>query len=320
MDRERVVALCKLAEEGLRKGVSSRRYNVIAPPSSFRASEVGVACARYLYHSRVDWAKKPGVDDRLAGIFAQGTDCEKAVVRDFLDSEEWGWEEGQVTVQDADLDLTGHIDGTLVHLASGMRFPAEIKSSEPNTWKTINSFRDLFERALWLRRWATQILVYLYLKGEPAGVIIIRNKSTRETKVLGVIHDDWVPELIRTQNRIVAARDAMKARTPPPALPEDARLCRDCWCRTAVVCPGGPTYQGNNLLIADDLSELAERIVAARNARDDYETARKELRERLDALEMTRDEGEKVVVAGERNIHVIVTKSARGPRVSVEVE
>ena len=79
MDRETVVVLCKLAEEGLRQGVLSRLHNVITPPSSFRASEVGTACARYLYHARVDWAKKPGIDARLAGIFAQGTDCEKAV-------------------------------------------------------------------------------------------------------------------------------------------------------------------------------------------------------------------------------------------------
>jgi hypothetical protein len=315
-----VVALCKLAEEGLQKGVASRIRNVIAPPSSFRASEVGTACARYLYHARVDWARKPGIDPRLAGIFAQGTDCEKAVTRDFLDSDDWVLEEGQVSVQDADLDLTGHIDGALIHLKTGARLPVEIKSSEPNTWKTINSFRDLFEKALWLRRWAAQILVYLYLKGEPVGLIIIRNKSTRETKVLGVVLDDWMDELVKVQNRIVAARDAMRAGLPPPAEPEDPRLCRNCWARTAVVCPGGPTYQGNNLLIADELAELAERIVVAKEARDGYESARKELRERLDALEMTKEEGEKIVVAGERNIHVVVTKFAKGPRVSVDVE
>ena len=315
-----MVVLCKLAEEGLRQGVLSRLHNVITPPSSFRASEVGTACARYLYHARVDWAKKPGIDARLAGIFAQGTDCEKAVTRDFLDSDEWTLEEGQVSVQDADLDLTGHIDGTLIHLKTGARLPAEIKSSEPNTWKTINSFRDLFGKALWLRKWAAQILVYLYLKGEPVGVIIIRNKSTRETKVLGVMLDDWMDELVKVQNRIVRAKNAMKVLAPPAAEPEDPRLCRDCWARTAVVCPGGPTYQGINMLIANDLAELAERIVVAKEARDAYESARGKLRERLDALEMTKDEGEKIIVAGKRNIHVVVTKSAKGPRVSVEVE
>lgn len=257
------------------------RHAGVLKPAGFRASEAGVLCARYQYHARVDWAKRPAPDERLAHVFHLGQELEEYVLS-LVREVGVRVVKAQVAGADADLDLVGHVDGFAV--LGGKEVPLEVKSVNEHHWAAIRSWADLAsESRPYMMRWALQLPIYMYLHGHEEGLYLLLNKATGEVKELAVTIEEAWPLLERANEVLVGAREAIAAGTPPEPKPWTAAYCGSCWVRQAGLCPGAQVAPPAEVDL-DAVAEAAAVVAETREAHQRYEAAQKALSAALSGL------------------------------------
>ena len=85
-----------------------------SPCNSNRASSLGGDCERQAVYDRINWKNAERPSDELIIIFGEGDKHELAVLRDLVDA---GLEvqEQQVSLDCKEHEITGHIDGVVIH-------------------------------------------------------------------------------------------------------------------------------------------------------------------------------------------------------------
>lgn len=248
-----------------------QRTGGVYKPSAFRASEAGHMCARYHYHCRADWDKRPAPSPKLAAIFALGQELESYVLRQLA---EVGVRvvKTQVSAEDRDLELIGHVDGFIENGTESI--PIEVKSVNQFDWQAINSWSDLVtERSPYLIRWALQLPLYMYLHGCNTGLYLLINKQSGQLKELAVgIEEAW-PLLEQAEKHLRKAQAALKAGVPPEPEPWSKALCRFCWAKEVGLCPGASSEV--SVEVTEDLEEAVRTMVETREAHRRYEQAQK---------------------------------------------
>jgi len=171
-----------------------------------RASEAGwtAECLRFLVLARLQPQDRFPVDIGLQRIFDEGNKQEKLMR---MELEEAGFEiiQTQRDLYWEPLQLSGHIDGLIV--LEGKEIPIEIKSCNPNIFRTISKithFKQLLESSkIWLRHYPAQIMLYMLLMDKDKGIILFKDKSTGQKHQINVDLDyEYTEQILKGLEKV----------------------------------------------------------------------------------------------------------------------
>ena len=214
------------------------------PVRSNRASDMGHECLRYLVLNRTRWQEKSLHDARLQMIFDLGHVFEDVVMGDLREAgfkvleqqRPFSWDEYQIT---------GSIDGKL--LIDGVAIPMEVKSSSPYVFKTIETIEDMkHHKYHYMRKYISQLTLYLLMGNQERGVFLFVNKSTGEVKDIWLDLDYALGEQLLQKAETINHHIAEGTLPEPMAYDED--ICTDC--PYAHICM--PERIGKEVELVDD--------------------------------------------------------------------
>lgn len=253
------------------------------PVNANRASELGVPCVRYHVFNRTRWQEKSLHNVGLQMVFDMGNEIERITMKDlaeagidvFEQQRSFDWKEYQIT---------GHIDGMVS--VDGKLYPLEIKSCSPYVFKAINSINDLTHgKYSYLRKYPTQLNLYMLMKGIEQAVFIFKDKSSGAYKEIWMELDYDLGE--ETLKRAEAVNQHIKDGTVPEG------INNDLWCSGcafAHICL--PVQIGKEVEIdTGELATLLDRMEELKPAVDEYG----ELDDQVKAL----TEGKDKILAGD---------------------
>jgi CRISPR/Cas system-associated exonuclease Cas4 (RecB family) len=257
--------------ESKRKKISSY------PVHSNRASDLGNPCVRYHVYNRTRWAEKSLHDVGLQYVFDLGNDFEQIALKELAEA---GIKiiEQQRSFEWKDYQITGHVDG-LVQVNGGA-YPIEIKSMSPFVFDSIQDINSLTKgKYAYLRRYPTQLNLYMLMKGIDKAVFLFKNKSTGAYKEVWMSLDYELGE--ETLQRAEAINAHVKAGTLPDRIADDSQ-CNDC--PFLHICL--PDHVGQEVEIdAGDLSEKLDRMEALKPAKQEYEEIDAEVKKAVEGRE-----------------------------------
>ena len=250
------------------------------PHPNNRASEAGHPCVRFLVLSRTDQDKKVLHDVGLQRIFDEGNLQEDAVMRALADA---GLRvvEQQRPFEWPKFKLTGRIDGVIA--LNGNYIPLEIKSSSPNVFpdnKETAPEDMVRSRYPWVRKYPAQILLYMLMSGQDAGVMLFKNKTNGETCQkefhLTTTNLEYAESVLK---KLEAVNDHVAAGTLPAL--ERCDDCKGCGFAKTVCFPGQDYGPGIDILSDPELEAKLERRAEVKPFADEYEVLDKEVKESL---------------------------------------
>lgn len=230
-------------------------------PTSHWASNAGHPCEFYLWGRLVHWDKLSQPDTGLLGIFRNGRDTEEAILADLREA---GYEtlKAQQGFEDKRLRLRGKVDTFLRkphHPILGTARPVEVKSMHPAIFETVHGFRDLMDsRKAHLRKYPGQVLSYGWLTGEPLVGLVLRDKSSRATRVIWAWVEDWLDELEAMVSRLERVNVRLDSGEPPEPIGYSADLCE--YCEVGGLCPAMLARQGTGSVALLDNASLDSKL------------------------------------------------------------
>lgn len=223
-------------------------HRKVSPRRMNWASEAGWVddCLRRLVLVRTEHAALEPPPFQLQSIFDQGHLQHSLLKHELWDA---GWElvESERAETWDKFELTGRIDGKVVRQGqSRPRFPIELKSSSPQIFasltrcKTVEDLLD--QRLIWIRHYPAQLMLYLLLMNQDAGILLVKDKSSglkhQINAYLSYSYAEHILKSLEEVNQRVAARE------PPPAVRVEA--CGRCEFQNSVCFTGkdyGPGFE-----------------------------------------------------------------------------
>lgn len=263
------------------KQSKSEQWPVVAN----RASEMGHPCVRYLVLNRTHWQEKTLPDPRLLLVFDLGNILETAVIRDLRDAGV-NVNEQQRAFQWKEYHITGSIDGTIV---DGRKvYPLEIKSCSPFVFDKLNSITDMVQsRYLYMRKYPTQLNLYMLMKEQETALFIFKNKVSGAMKEIWMDLDYNLGE--QTLQKAEEINHHVEAGTLPEPIEWDDSICSECGYLH--VC--NPVRTGKEVEILDD-EEMLELLIK----RESLQAYAKEFEE-IDSVLKERLEGRDKLLIGD---------------------
>jgi len=266
----------------------------VFPPRSNRASEIAHPCTRYLVldRTRGDEARPPSPE--LQAIFELGKLIERATVSELIRELgiEWVW--AQRPFNDDELQVGGMLDGG-VELGHREVLPGEIKSTQGTIFDSIRpgieGLHDMLNNRNWMvRKWVGQMIMYLHLTGERAGLMVIRDKWFWRIRVVPVIAELVQPEMKRLVEKAKTVNQHIADGTVPGRIDYKEAVCGRC--KLKMVCM--PDLQGEGLDVVAD-----EKLVELMHERDELENQFRRFKEVDEAVKAAiRSLGREVIIGG----------------------
>jgi len=270
--------------EKIRAGILAAREEW--PVRSNRASEIGNPCIRYLYYMRTAWKERPLPDVGLLEIFEEGN-VQERTVDEMLRKFGLGLNQQQRSIDLIAYEISGSIDGSTCPRLEDewpdwpreengalMWVPTEIKSMSPWIWDTINSYEDIVNSDKhWIRKYPSQLQVYLWGMEKPVGVLILKNKVTYRIK------DIWVPLDYTLGDQIMEKAKAVNEAIAKGEAPDrnESSQCRQCAFN--VICqPLITTGAGAEIFEDPELEEALNLRAENAAAKSDYDRADRKLK------------------------------------------
>lgn len=272
----------KDAVERLRIGVEraiERRIRV-GPCHTNRASQIGFPCIRELVYERARWGnkRKPSVELQL--IFDQGRAAETFAVQRLREA---GIEiiEQQRPFEDKNLQLTGHIEGTMI--INGVSYLFEIKSMHPYQYSRIDVWQDFLKHPIYCK-WPAQGQMYMYLAEVPEMIFIIVDKGTGQMKFLPMEIDLEYCETLLQKIELVNAYVAEDKL--PDRIEWDSQICGR-YCDFYHICCPAIKGEGTKILDNDLLEEMLEHRAQLQPVKKEYEEVDKAIAKKIEGVENT---------------------------------
>lgn len=245
------------------------------PCHTNRASELGHPCLRYLVFNRTRWSEKVLHDVGLQFVFDLGNSIEDLVIRDLKDA---GFQviEQQRSFEWPRYQISGHIDGKI--LIDGVAYPLEIKSVSPFIYESINSVSDMHKsKYLHVRKYPSQITLYLLMDSKERGVMLLKNKSTGRLKEIWFDLDYELGESL-LQKAEAVNRHIAEGTIPEPIEWDDS-ICPEC--PFLHICT--PERIGKEIEVINDdgLLELLQRWDSLKPMAREFEEVDRILKEKL---------------------------------------
>lgn len=156
------------------------------PVNSNRASDLGHPCVRYHVLNRTRWQERSLHTTDLQLIFDLGSEIEQITLKDLAEAGVVVFEQ-QRAFEWKEYQITGHVDGFILLNNSGPACPLEIKSMSPFVWQAVNTVDDMKRgKYPYLRKYPTQLNLYMLMKGIEKGVFLLKNK------VSGAYKEIWM--------------------------------------------------------------------------------------------------------------------------------
>lgn len=245
------------------------------PVHSNRASDLGNPCVRYHVYQRTRWAEKSLHNASLQSIFDLGNDFEAIVLKELAEAgvsiieqqRSFEWKEYQIT---------GHVDGLV--RSNGNAYPIEIKSMSPFVFDSIRDIDSLKKgKYLYLRKYPTQLNLYMLMKNIDKAVFLFKNKST------GAYKEIWMDLDFDLGEETLKRAEAINAHVAAGTLPDritDERICEGC--PFAHICI--PDHIGKEVEILDDgeLIELLTRQEELKPIKKEYDEIDSTLKKKLE--------------------------------------
>jgi len=140
------------------------------------ASEAGHPCLRFLALARLRPDLRPLASLELQRIYEEGNRQEKAVVSDIREAG-FDLDETHVSFRWPEFELSGAIDGFVK--IDGAKIPIEIKSAAPysfDDFKRLTPGEMTTSEQFFIRKYITQIGLYLLMTNSPVGILFFKNK------------------------------------------------------------------------------------------------------------------------------------------------
>jgi len=232
------------------------------------ASEIGHPCARNLTYCRMNWRERSPLDiDALYRVEA-GSDeelkikhkLERAGFEVILAQKYFSWKEYQVS---------GKIDGKVGVPVVGKKIflPIEAKMINPMFWdktKTVNEVKT--SRNWWIRKYVSQLNLYLFMDGAEGGFLVLCCPGKRP-RILPMLPDydlaDHDLAKATTVNKHIAAG------TLPEPMPYDPSVCG--MCDFSHLCPQLKALDSSWVEISDADTPMLEFYVELKDAKKKFE-------------------------------------------------
>jgi len=232
------------------------------PVNANRASELGVPCVRYHVFNRTRWQEKALHGVGLQMVFDMGNEIERITMKDLAEAGIDVYEQ-QRSFDWKEYQITGHIDGMVE--VDGKVYPLEIKSCSPYVFQSINSINDLTRgKYPYLRKYPTQLNLYMLMKGIDKAVFIFKDKSSGAYKEIWMDLDYDLGE--ETLKRAEEINKHIAAGTVPEG------INNDLWCdgcAFAHLCM--PERIGKEVEIdTGELATLLDRMEELKAVVDEY--------------------------------------------------
>jgi CRISPR/Cas system-associated exonuclease Cas4 (RecB family) len=252
------------------------------PVHTNRASDLGHPCVRYHVLNRTKWEEKSLHDTRLQLIFDLGKEIEDITIRDMQDA---GFKviEQQRPFTWKEYNITGTVDGKV--LIDGEAIPFEVKSCSQFVFDKLNSVEDMKNGKYgYLRKYPTQLNLYLLMDNKNKGVFIFKNKQT------GAYKEIWMNLDWNLGEDALKRAEAVNAHVAAGTLPDP--INEDMWCNE---CPYAhiclPEQTGKEVEIdTGELAAVLDRMEELKPILEEYDE--------LDAQVKKAVEGREKVLAG----------------------
>lgn len=253
-----------------RKATLSAKINRY-PRERFIASDIG-DCDRAMVHAILDWEKRPAHDEGLQAIFDAGNREEESVKARMAAD---GW---QIIQQQTPFEIKnrkgevmcrGKIDGKILYDRAGI--PCEVKSMDPNIFRTITSLED-FKKKPHLRKYIRQMQLYLFGNNAEAGLFIL--SDFRREKYIPVALD--LGECEHILQRMERNWEHVKAKTYPERMEYDNTICGKC--PFLHVCLPDVKNTGAKFIDNEQLLTTLNRIEELKPLSKEYEVLDKEVK------------------------------------------
>jgi len=209
------------------------------------ASDAGHPCVRYLAYRRLYPERALPISEDLAFTFRRGHYVEREALDELRDA---GYElvEQQRPFTDRRLKVKGKIDCKVVlHVQNWThKYPLEIKSYAPGTWKAVKTARDFLDSGIpYLMAVPAQVTLYLLIDqtaGQEA-LLYMKNKLTGLPKQMVIPLDSkyamWLWKRLRVVNEHV------RRKKLPERIKYDEGICGRCAFRATCLqeMPAGPS-------------------------------------------------------------------------------
>lgn len=189
------------------------------------ASEMAHPCPRYLTYCRLFWKERRGKPVDLLYRFREGRNYERQWTTFMM---ECGYDvlEKGASFNWPKFQIKGSIDGRLAW--QGLKPPFEFKSVHPNAWERMTSIEDIARsRSFWTLRTLVQLLIYLLLMNEEAGLLILATFGKRP-RVLDVDLQDHLALAEKIVAKADEVNDFVARNEIPAAIPYDTEVCPRC--------------------------------------------------------------------------------------------
>lgn len=257
------------------KIMEAKRRNIKQyPVHTNRASELGHPCTRYHVLNRTRWEEKTLHDERLQLIFELGNMIEEVTVRDLKEAG-FAIVEQQRPFVWREYNITGTVDGKI--LIDGEAVPFEVKSCSQFVFDKINTIDDLKNgKYLYMRKYPTQLNLYLLMDNKPRGVFLFKNKQTGAYKEIWMDLDYVLGE--EAIKRAEAVELCIKSGVLPACPEFDEQMCGDCGYRHICL----PEVIGKEFEVDEsDLAELLLEMEALKPQASRYDEIDDEVKERV---------------------------------------
>lgn len=238
------------------------------------ASEIGHPCARHLTYCRTHWRERKALEiDALYRVEA-GSDEERKVKHKLevagyevtMAQQHFTWPEYRIS---------GRIDGKVLAPVFGKKrpVPIEVKMINPMFWdktKTIDDIRS--SRNWWLRKYISQLNLYLFMDGSEGGFLILCCPGKRP-RILPMLPDYDLADADLAKAKLVNKH--VQAATLPEPMPYDGSVCE--MCDFAHLCPQLKSLGSSWIEVREDETPMLEFYLELKEAKRKFEEVHSKL-------------------------------------------
>jgi hypothetical protein len=252
------------------------------PARSNYISIIGDPCLRKLVYNRTAYEEKTPISIRTKKIFDEGIEQEKYFIpriRKALNAQGYDIVCEQKIVEIKKYNLSGRIDGEIVsnNRENKERYPIEFKTCSPHTFDSYNNIED-FDKNSWSKKYAAQLLLYMYITDAETGCFILKNKSNGEIKCIWLNLLDYLGYC----ETILKKAEEIETHIKNETLPEKYIVYENCrFCDFKHICM--PDIDGGEYNIIEDkaIEEKINRYMEIKKIKQEYDKIDRELKIQL---------------------------------------